>query len=152
MLKTAASQETKSAPQPPLMDHNLFISWKPDFNIGIPIIDEHHRGIVSIINALYYGMQHKYVRDVISPINDMMYDYTRIHFQIEETFLAMFDEKKANRHRELHQELSTKLNWMGRSSLLDKDPYPFMDFLKQWWINHICHEDLIFRDNMIKWK
>jgi hemerythrin len=32
---------------------------------------------------------------------------------------------------------------------LDKDPYPFMDFLKNWWIDHICNEDLIFRDYLV---
>ena len=146
MNKTMVGEEKKSGIQSSMLKHNVFIVWKPEYNIGIPIIDEHHRGIVSTINTLYFAMQNNYFKDVLAPINDMMYDYTRIHFQIEETFLDQIDAHEANRHRDLHHELSSQLNRMGRNSVLDKDPYPFMDFLKQWWINHICYEDLVFKN------
>ena len=128
------------------MDHNIFIIWKPGYDLGIPIIDEHHRGIVSTINSLYFVMQNNYAKDMLNPIIDMMYDYTHIHFRIEESFLEMTNFPSAKKHHQMHVGLSSRLNETGRQSMLDKDPYQFMDFLKQWWINHICIEDLIFRD------
>jgi hemerythrin len=128
------------------MEHNVFIVWNPEYNLGVPIIDEQHRGIVSVINSLHFGMQNNYDKDILSPIIDMMHDYTRIHFQIEESFLEKIDSPKAKRHNGLHRELSSKLADVGRNSMMDKDPYKFMDFLKNWWINHICSEDLIYRN------
>ena len=134
------------------LEHNIFIVWKPEYNLGIPIIDEHHRGIVSIINSLHFGMQNNYVKDILSPIIDMMHDYVRIHFQTEENFLEKINFPNAKKHHELHLELSSKLSKLGRESIFDKDSHQFMAFLKQWWINHIRVEDLAFRDHLLKTK
>ena len=133
-------------PRPVFTEHNLFIVWQPSYNLGIPIIDEQHRGIVTTINSLHFGMQNNYVRNMLSPITEMMYDYTRIHFLVEESFLVKIDFPNAKKHHALHDELSAKLNSAGHRSVLDHDPYEFMDFLKDWWISHICHEDLLFRN------
>ena len=66
---------------------SVFINWKTDYDLGIPIIDEQHRGIVTIINSLYYGMQNNYMRSLLEPIIGMLHEYTKIHFEIEESFL-----------------------------------------------------------------
>ena len=132
------------------LEHNVFIVWKPEYNLGIPIIDEHHRGIVSIINSLHFGMQNNYVKDILSPIVDMMNDYTCIHFQAEEDFLEKINYPDVKGHRELHHELSTKMKKLGRDSLLNRDSHHLMDFLKQWWINHIRIEDVTFRNHLFK--
>ena len=130
--------DNKAELHPILLEHNLFIVWKPEYNIGIPIIDEQHRGIVTTINSLHFGMQNNYVRNMLNPIVDMMYDYTRIHFQIEEDFLEKIDFPHAKGHKDLHRELSIKLTDSGHRSTLYRDPHEFLGFLKQWWINHIC--------------
>jgi len=128
------------------LEHYIFIVWKPEYNLGIPIIDEQHRGIVSTINSLHYCMQNNQGKKVLSPIINMMHNYTLIHFQTEEHFLEKIALPEAEKHRKLHRDLSSKLTDTGRSSLLDKDPYQFMNFLKKWWISHICNEDLIYRN------
>ena len=145
MNKAAIGEEKNPASQSTSLKHNMFIIWKPEYNIGIPIIDEHHRGIVSTINSLYFAMQNNYVKNLLNPIHDMMKDYTRIHFEIEEMILENAGSPHAQSHHGLHLELSSQLSRTGKNSLLDSDPYPFMDFMKQWWINHICCEDLILK-------
>jgi hemerythrin len=137
--------EKKNESHSVLMAHNIFIVWKPEYNLGIPIIDEQHRGIVTSINTLHYCMLNDYVKETLVPIIDMMNDYTHVHFQIEEGFLEKISFPHAKRHHELHEELTDKLKDTGRNSMLDRDPYPFMDFLKKWWIDHICTEDLVFK-------
>jgi len=132
-----------------LMRHNVFIVWKDEYNLGIPIIDEQHRGIVSTINSLHFGMVNNYVDEMLSPIIGMMYDYTHIHFKIEEAFLQQIDFPTAKRHHELHLELTSKLTVEARKSAWDKDPRQFLEFLKKWWIDHICGEDLLFRDYLL---
>jgi len=142
-------EEKKIETRPFFLEHNIFIVWKPEYNLGIPIIDEHHRGIVAIINSLYFGMQNNDAKDVLIPTVEIMNDYTRIHFHIEETFLEKIDFPHAQKHRELHNDLSVKLTSAGSNSILDEDPYEFLTFLKNWWINHICIEDLKFRDYLL---
>jgi len=146
MDKAISGEDKKKGISPVLLEHNVFIVWKPEYNLGIPIIDEQHRGIVTTINSLHFGMQNKYIKNMLDPIIDMMYDYTCIHFQVEEAFLEKIDFPNAKVHHKLHRELSSKLAGIGRKSMFDKDPCQLMDFLRQWWINHICCEDLKFRD------
>ena len=131
-----------------MLRRNVFIVWKPEYLLSIPIIDEQHRGIVTIINSLHYGMQSDYVKNMLAPIIDMMYSYTHIHFQIEENYLQKIHSPSADRHKTLHLELASKLTQAQRDSLMDKDHHQFMDFLKQWLINHICKEDLIFLEHL----
>ena len=132
-----------------MQDYSIFIIWKPDYNLGIPIIDEQHRGVVSIINSLYYGMKNNNINGVLEPIINMLTEYTRIHFQIEESFFEKSDFPDVQKHLGLHQDLMSKLAEIGRKSILDKDPYQLMDFLKKWWINHICEADMKYRDYII---
>ena len=128
------------------LDHNMFIIWKPEYILGIPIIDDQHRGITTTINSLYFGTQNNFIKNILRPIVDTMESYTNIHFQTEEMFHEMIAFPEAEEHKKLHRELSSKLNKVGHNSLLNNDPHEFMDFLKKWWINHICNEDLIYRD------
>ena len=132
------------------LEHNVFIVWKPEYNLGIPIIDEHHRGIVSVINSLHFGMQNNYIKDILAPIVDMMNDYTLIHFRTEENFLEKINYPDLEKHRELHQDLAAKSKKLGRDSLMDKSSHQYMNFLKQWWIDHIRNEDLAFRKFLFK--
>jgi hemerythrin len=131
-------------------DHNVLIVWKPEYNLGIPIVDEQHRGIVTIINSLYYGMQNKHGADFLMPINGMMNDYTRIHFRTEENFLEKCGYPALDEHKEFHKELIDKLNMVGKESLHQHDPQGFINFLKEWWISHICHKDRAFLDYLSK--
>ncbi|MCL2083960.1 MAG: bacteriohemerythrin [Oscillospiraceae bacterium] len=133
-----------------MLEHNVFIVWKPEYNLGIPIIDEQHRGIVTTINSLYYGMQNYYIKEMLAPIVDMIHDYTHIHFKIEEDFHEKCRFPGFTAHQELHGKLTSKLLLVGRKSMLAGDPYQFMNFLKNWWIDHICNEDLLFRNYLLK--
>ena len=142
--------EEKNATHHALLRHNVLIVWKPEYDLGIRIIDEQHRGIVTTINSLYYGMQNNHTGNMLSPIIGMIYDYTRIHFEIEETFLEVCGFPKADNHRALHSELMGELSKTGKESISHRDPYQFMAFLKKWWIHHICDKDRLFRDYLLK--
>ena len=131
-----------------LVDHNIFIIWKPEYDLGIPIVDEQHRGIVTTINSLYYGMQNKHNHDesMLMSIIDMTHDYTKVHFIIEENFLKKCNYPHVHQHHALHCELISALSRVSKKSLLNDDPYQFMEFLKKWWIDHICDRDRNFRN------
>ena len=42
------------------MIRSLYINWKDDFNIGIPVVDEQHRGLVVLINSFHYALHEGY--------------------------------------------------------------------------------------------
>ena len=127
-----------------LLNHNILIVWQPSYNLGIPIIDEHHRGIVSTINSLCYAIQNRHGNEMLKPVIGMVTEYTRIHFEIEEDFLKRCGYPDFEKHRTLHKELTDALSHTSQDSIWNKDPQEFLAFLKEWWINHICKEDIAF--------
>jgi hemerythrin len=133
-----------------LINHNVLIIWKPEYELRIPIIDEHHRGIVSTINSLYFGMQNKHGNELIKPVSTMVYEYTRIHFEVEEDFQKKYEFPKLEHHHELHYELTQKLIEVSKQSIWHQDPYEFLEFLKDWWIHHIRQEDRLFTEYLLQ--
>ena len=126
------------------------IVWKPDYDLKIHIVDEQHRGIVTAINSLYYGMQSKHSGDMLMPVFKIMHEYAHIHFRTEEEFLEKSAFPDATSHRALHRELTDRLSKVGEESVLHHDPHQLMDFLKKWWIGHIRDKDRVFRDYLIE--
>ena len=144
------NQEKANTTKNILLQHNILIHWKPSYELGIPIIDDQHRGVVTIINSLHYGMQNKHGESIIRPIIHMIQEYTRIHFELEEDFLAKCYFPDLDSHQLLHKELIGDLLHTGRESAFVRDPFKFLDFLKKWWIDHICNKDRQFRDFLLK--
>jgi hemerythrin len=138
-VKTAEQEAWHS-----LLAHNILIVWKPSYDLGIPIVDEQHRGIVSTINSLCFAIQNKHGNEMLKPVISMVTEYTRIHFEIEEDFLKKCGYPNLEDHHKLHEELTQSLSHVGKESIWNKDPQVFLGFLKDWWINHICKEDRIF--------
>ena len=65
-----------------LLNHSILIVWQPSYDLGIPIIDEQHRGIVTTINSLCYAIQNKHGVEMLKPVIGMVNEYTRIHFEV----------------------------------------------------------------------
>ena len=146
MKNNAEEKEIKKDAPSASLVHNVFIVWKPEYNLGIPIIDEQHRGIVTIINSLHYGAQSRYIKNILSPTIGMFRSYAVIHFQTEEFFLKTAEYPDAANHCLLHQEYTSKLAMIERECSIDKDPRQLMGFVKKWWLGHICEEDMLFRN------
>jgi len=140
MPNTKAENEARHS----LLNHSILIVWKPSYNLGIQIVDDQHRGIVSTINSLCFAIQTKHGNEMLQPIINMVTEYTRIHFEVEEDFLKKCGYPDLENHRLLHKELTEKLSQVGHESIWNKDPQEFLGFLKDWWINHICKEDRVF--------
>ena len=144
-MRNSTNDKDKTGVTPSVLhEQNVFIVWKPEYDLGIPIIDEQHRGIVTIINSLYYGTQSNYIKNILAPTIDMLRSYADIHFQTEEYFLETIDYPGAANHRLLHREYTSKLAGIEREISVDKDPRQLMGFLKKWWLGHICEEDTLF--------
>jgi len=146
MNNNADVKNNKDGAPPVSLEHSMFIVWKPEYDLGIPIIDEQHRGIVAIINSLHYGTQNSYIKNILSPIIGMLRSYADIHFQTEEFFLKTIEYPGAANHRLLHQDYPSKLKRIERECSYNKNPRQLMDFMKKWWLGHICEEDMQFKN------
>ena len=127
----------------------LFIAWGKHCETGIPLIDEQHKGIVSIINTFYYMMGKKVNNYMLySCISNTLRNYSNIHFFTEENFLKELQYDNIDQHREWHRKLAKEINIIEREGIKTNDPRPLLEFLKKWWIEHIKEQDLQYAQEL----
>jgi len=120
---------------------NLYIVWSDNNKIGVPIIDEQHRGIVSAINSLQYFMQTGHGDEIIKPIMIMLEQYINIHLEVEEALMAEAGYPALEEHIELHKKLVEKTKKLSIGANMNLESDIVLKFLKEWWLGHINKED-----------
>ena len=123
------------------MKNILYIVWSENSNLGISIIDEQHRGIISTINSLYYFVQTGHGNEMVPSILAMIEQYIHIHFKTEEGLMKEAGYPAFGDHVALHKELVEKTKSLAIEASGTKDPDVVLKFLKDWWLNHINTED-----------
>ncbi len=120
---------------------SLYIVWSEKNELGIPIIDEQHRGIVSTINSFHYFIQEGRGDEVLEPTLATLENYTKIHFATEEDLMQRAGFPDLDKHKALHRTLMKRTTDISRESIYLKDPDMALRFLKEWWLGHINVED-----------
>ena len=121
--------------------NSLYIVWKDEYNTGVPIIDEQHRGIISNINSLHYFIQHGISQEALQPVLVTLQQYTIVHFKTEENLMQEAGYQGFGEHRVLHEELASKTIEISQEALTNNEPGLALSFLRNWWLNHIIRED-----------
>ena len=129
------------------MDQPLYIVWNEDYELGVNILDEQHRALVSTINSLYYFITRGSGVQAIKPTLRVLEEYTNLHFATEEAFMKSFDFHDFKEHRQFHQHLMAKTLTLSNHVYSEEDALKTLDFLKNWWLNHINGEDRLMVQN-----
>lgn len=123
---------------------SLYIVWGDANELGIPIIDEQHRGIISTINSLHYFVQAGHGQEVLKPTMIMLEQYTRVHFNTDVALLAEADYPAMEEHIGLHNRLVEKTRTLAIDVNKSEDSEIVLTFLKEWRLDHIGSEDRKF--------
>lgn len=121
---------------------SLYIIWGDRFNLGIPIIDEQHRAIVSTINTYHYFTTTGKVEVALKPTFVTLDQYTKTHFMTEEVRFEQTEYPQAVEHKKLHADLTRKIKEIAVEAVHAKDFDIVLTFLRKWWLGHIRVEDL----------
>jgi hemerythrin len=123
------------------MNNDLYIIWNEDNNLGIPIIDEQHKGLVSNINSFHYFIKEDKGLDILRPIVSALVHYIDVHFRTEEPLMYTAGYPDVDQHIRLHRLLTERTKKIAQESLNKGNAQVALDFLKDWWLNHINQED-----------
>lgn len=123
------------------MNYLLYIVWKEENNIGVSIIDEQHRGIISAINSMYYFIHNDNNPEAVKSILLLIKQYTIFHFETEESLMKKSGYPDYKEHLELHTKLVNHTNQLVEEYSRTLDPSDVLRFLKEWWLYHIQEED-----------
>ncbi|MDR2351665.1 MAG: bacteriohemerythrin [Deltaproteobacteria bacterium] len=129
----------------------LLIIWRDVNKTDIPIIDEQHRGIVSVINSLHDSLGTKREIQILEPATEMLVAYSKIHFMTEYELLEESNYPDLVAHNKLHEKLIKDMTKHFYESRNEKDSSIMLDFLKEWWLNHINKEDMRYKVHLKKY-
>jgi len=122
------------------------ITWSDSMSVGIAEVDDQHKKLVAIVNALHDAMLKGHARNVMGPLLDEVVDYTVYHFGTEERLFAEKGYPQAAEHKQLHDDLTATAKKLradvaaGRSII----SHEVMRFLRDWLSGHILSEDKKF--------
>ena len=105
---------------------------KPEYYIGIDMIDQEHKQLFDYASEAYELLQEEFTPDKydkIDAILEKLRDYTVKHFSDEEAYMESIQYKKIFTQKIQHEENQ------------DEQIMDILNYLTDWLINHILHVD-----------
>jgi hemerythrin-like metal-binding protein len=129
---------------PPLVPRKgVWIEWDKSIEVGISVIDTHHRYLVDLTNDLYLAVNERQGSREIGRVLKALERYAAVHFHEEEKMMRHYGYEEADKHAVMHYFFSNKIKEFWRE--LHSSPltmgFEMVYFLRNWLINHIKKED-----------
>lgn len=115
------------------------MKWTEVMSVGIAAIDEDHKHLIHLINALNYGDS-----DFLDVFNQLL-DYTCGHFEREETYLESIGYPGLSGHSAQHDAFAEQVSDLlhqYRDEAFEPGDARLKDFLWSWLKGHILIEDM----------
>jgi hemerythrin len=130
----------------------MTLLWRKQLAIGDEQIDQEHKFLICLINTVELALRTSHDRDLLTTTLDQLVDYTRYHFDREETIMlsirySRFDQHKAQ-HQLLIRELAgirKQLEGKGDSEFSTEECEAISALFRHWLIDHIVKEDMQLR-------
>lgn len=113
--------------------------WSEEYSVKSEVLDEQHKKLFDIINALYNAFAANEHKEKLGSILDELQDYTIYHFSEEERLLKKMGAPLTPDHLQAHRDFIDKI-----TTLRDRFnqgsvgiTYDLMSFLRQWLSDHI---------------
>ena len=120
-----------------------YIEWTPELSVGIEEIDEQHKILVGLINRLYESIIKQTDMKECGDIIENLYQYTVIHFSVEESLMRIFDYPQYDDHKRHHEELTNQVIDIQKKFRRGEGALSMemLHFLRHWLTEHIMGDD-----------
>jgi hemerythrin-like metal-binding protein/PAS domain S-box-containing protein len=131
---------------------DIFV-WSGKYRVGIAKVDQQHKKLVTLINALARQLAEEAPPDGLARVLEELASYTNYHFKTEETLMREYqvDGEFQAGHRQAHavfvQEVAraTELARRNPQQITTKT----LTFLSRWLIQHILGTDMRMANEII---
>ena len=135
-------------------EKEVFIPWKNEYLVGIPIIDEQHKILIELANDLYDSCRdgRSSAADGFRRAVHAVVNYVKVHFSTEEKIMERVNFPEALEHRNEHKEFVQQVLLEVKNFESGKRfaYYGFLNYLRDWTLNHIAHTDRFMVDYVLK--
>lgn len=122
------------------------IEWKPQYETGIPIIDEQHKRLFAILDAVQHAVVQGSPREEIGNLLQTLMADTVEHFRTEEAIMAQHGFPDLLAHIREHELLTEKLGELAQRFGGSQDAMALLvtTFMGGWLRHHISEGDLSY--------
>jgi len=119
------------------------IAWTDVLDIGLPVVNEQHKELISLSNSLIQAMINGKGADTLQYLFDELKNYTVYHFSDEERYMEQIGYPHLEEHKVIHKGLIRQVDEF-RERLLGSgvSPNEALDFINEWIIAHIVKTDV----------
>ncbi len=119
------------------------IEWREGFNTGIAGVDQEHRELVEMINAVFSLLEGEPERENIADCLGDIYGKVSAHFALEEQLMEKYEYGEYDSHRKDHEKL---LEEIGEISERFEETESFDEAglrlaLNEWFLTHFQTHD-----------
>lgn len=122
------------------------IKWRDSYNTGIEAVDEEHKKLVDLIEAMHTSIRDDEPKKTVERVLAEIAEYTQTHFHNEEALMEEKEYPELEAHKSQHQSL---IEEVGEYKDRLRNDFPgsrqeLYRFLREWLINHIMESDKAF--------
>ena len=131
----------------------MMLEWKDSYQIGVESIDEQHKHLFEIGNAIYnllenYLLDDKYDK-IVGIVNELR-DYTKYHFESEEQYMMQIKYRYFLDQKVEHDDFIDKLEQIELKDI-DKNQEAYIRelllFVFDWILKHIVEKDRLIGES-----
>jgi hemerythrin-like metal-binding protein len=119
------------------------VVWISEFEVGVASVDEQHKRLVDMLNALGQAIGSGQGKQAIMGIVEDMKQYAVYHFKTEEDAMEASDYPKRSQHKQEHDTFIEQV--LDATDALESGgkitPQGVWAFLHKWLIEHILDSD-----------
>ncbi len=119
----------------------LNLEWSEKMSVGVESIDSDHKKLILLIRELYFAYHLGFGNDEIPPAMLKFIDYTKYHFDSEETLMREKASPMLAFHSEEHRQLIDRVLAISQEKVSGLSDEVFQ-FLWDWLIHHVLQTDM----------
>ena len=97
------------------------LEWKTEYSVGVATVDEEHRALIDLINALHNRIDARSTPDEIEAGLDGIHNAVALHFALEERVMRDAGYAEYAEHKEDHELLLDEIRDLMDDFLADSD-------------------------------
>jgi hemerythrin len=119
------------------------ITWQPQFNLNLGVIDQQHQMLVEMINDLYIAFSLGKDRQILADLLSKLGVYAAMHFAREEHYFEVFGYPDSEEHVQEHGSFDDKVLLFEENFKKGKQDLTIevLKYLSDWLITHIKGSD-----------
>jgi len=119
------------------------IAWKEEYMVHVPVIDEHHKKFVGILNNLYSILISDPCKEKISEIFFALLNYAEHHLLQEEIYFKNYRFPGFQQHKESHKQFIDRIGEFQDDYAEGKEDVcvSLYKYLREWFEHHILQYD-----------